>query len=62
MKLFMFMEYVENMKVGRKFIIDYNPTTYVDRIDIESATYVNNFVVHVNFNDGVSREVDFKPF
>jgi hypothetical protein len=31
-------------------------------IEIDNAIYLGNYVINIYFNDGVSKEVDFKPF
>jgi len=33
-----------------------------DLIEVTSATYVGNFAIRVDFSDGASRLVNFKPF
>jgi len=48
-----------------KIITDYSDIFDVDDVDvieIKSASYVGNFVIRVDFNDGISQNVDFKPF
>jgi len=34
----------------------------VEVIEILSATYINDYVIRIDFNDGVNQDVDFKPF
>ena len=34
----------------------------IDIIEILSASYAGNFVICIDFNDGISQNVDFKPF
>ena len=45
-----------------KILTEYANTNEVDVIEIVSAKYVGNFVIHIVFNDGESQFVDFKPF
>ena len=45
-----------------KIITEYTNETNVDVIEIRTATYVGNFVISVDFSDGVSQNIDFKPF
>ena len=45
-----------------RIVTEYNATTLVDVIEIISATYIGDYVIRIDFNDGVSREVNFKPF
>ena len=45
-----------------KIVTEYDETVNVDVIEIESAKYAGNFVIHLDFNDGISQRVDFKPF
>ena len=45
-----------------KIITEYTNTTYVDVIEIRSAVYVGNFMICIDFNDGICQKVDFKPF
>ena len=33
-----------------------------DLIEVTSATYVGNFAIRIDFSDGASRLVSFKPF
>ena len=43
-----------------KIVTEYNDG--LDVIEVKSATYSGNFILQVNFNDGISQNVDFKPF
>ena len=45
-----------------KIVTEYNDATCVEVIEIESATYIGNFVICINFNNGVRQRIDFKPF
>ena len=45
-----------------KIITEYTDATCVEVIEIKSATYAGNFVINIEFNDGISQRVDFKPF
>ena len=45
-----------------KIIREYSDTTKVDVIEINSAIYIGNFVIRINFNDETNQTVDFKPF
>jgi len=47
-----------------KIITEYTDVCHmdVDIIEIQSATYVDNFIIRIDFNDGISQNVDFKPF
>ena len=45
-----------------KITTEYTDTTLSDVIEIKSATYINNFVIRIDFNDMISQFVDFKPF
>ena len=31
-------------------------------MEITSAVYIGNFIIRIDFNDGVSQNIDFKPF
>lgn len=33
-----------------------------ERLKIESATYLSDYVIRIKFNDGEEKLVDFKPF
>ena len=45
-----------------KIMTEYTPATQVDVIEIMSAVYADDFVVHIDFNDGTRQSVDFRPF
>jgi hypothetical protein len=45
-----------------KIVTEYNDVTYADVIEIKSASYRGNFIIHIDFNDGVSQRIDFKHF
>ena len=45
-----------------RVITDYTDTIQVDVIEIISAVYIGNFIIRIDFNDGISQNVDFKPF
>ena len=45
-----------------KIVTEYNPASHVDVIEIKTATYISDYVIRVDFNDGISQEVNFKPF
>lgn len=34
----------------------------IELIEIDNAIYLGNYIIEIYFNDGVSKEVDFKPF
>lgn len=44
-----------------KIVVDYNMDE-VQIIRIDSARYLGDFAVRLQFNDGTDRLVDFKPF
>jgi len=44
-----------------KIVVAY-PDYDTDLIEVTSAKYVGNFAIRINFNDGTSRLVNFKPF
>ena len=41
---------------------EYTPDTQVDVIEIKSAAYTGDFIVHIDFSDGTSQDIDFRPF
>ena len=45
-----------------KIITEYSSTTHVDIIEIKSAVYVGDFVICIDFSDGINQNIDFKPF
>ncbi|MCL1934750.1 MAG: DUF2442 domain-containing protein [Candidatus Azobacteroides sp.] len=45
-----------------KIVTEYTDITHIDVIEIKSATYVGNFVIRIDFTDGVRQYIDFKPF
>jgi hypothetical protein len=45
-----------------KITTEYNDITCDDVIEIKSATYADNFVIRIDFSDGIRQFVDFKPF
>ena len=45
-----------------KIVKEYTNSVDVDVIEIKSAIYVGNHIIRIDFNDNVSRKVDFKPF
>ena len=45
-----------------KIVTEYTSATKKSVIKIESAAYVGNFVVHIDFSDRSSQDVDFGPF
>lgn len=44
-----------------KILVDYNYAEVQD-IKIDSARYLGDFAIRIQFNDGINRLVDFKPF
>ena len=45
-----------------KIVTEYSPTTLVDVMGIKSATYISDYIIRIDFNDGISQDVNFKPF
>ena len=45
-----------------RIMTEYDDNVHVDLIEIKSATYVGNFVIRIDFNDGKIQYVDFKSF
>ena len=45
-----------------KITTEYCDTVIIDTIEIKSANYIGNFVIKIEFNDGVCKNVDFKTF
>jgi len=45
-----------------KITKEYEETDCVDLIEIKTATYIGNFAIRIDFKDGISQCVDFKPF
>jgi len=46
-----------------KIVTEYcDDTSFVDVIEIKAATYISDYVIRIVFNDGVSKNVNFKPF
>ncbi len=46
-----------------RIIVDYKePEAGLDQLRIESAKYLSDFVIRLNFSDGTERLVDFKAF
>jgi hypothetical protein len=41
---------------------EYNETYSTQRIEVQKATYLGNFVIKFSFADGFESKVDFKPF
>ena len=37
-------------------------TTAIDYLEVTKARYVSGYKIHVSFNDGMERIVDFGPF
>jgi hypothetical protein len=44
-----------------KIVVEYSGMP-VELVEVQSAKYVGNFVLHIAFSDRFSRMVDFKPF
>lgn len=44
-----------------KIVVDYN-NIEVQNIKIVTANYLGDYSVHIRFNDGTERFIDFKPF
>ncbi|MDR0581610.1 MAG: DUF2442 domain-containing protein [Prevotellaceae bacterium] len=44
-----------------KIVVEYTNTP-AELLEVQSAEYAGNFVLHVSFSDGFTRMVDFKPF
>jgi hypothetical protein len=44
-----------------KIVVEYTNTP-AELIEVQSAKYTGNFVLHITFSDGCVRLVDFKPF
>ena len=44
-----------------KVLVDYDDTNVLP-LKIESAKYLSNYAVQIQFNDGTERLVDFKSF
>jgi hypothetical protein len=45
-----------------RIVKEYTEDAYFEVIEIKSASYAGNFVIHIGFDDGVNQSVDFKPF
>lgn len=46
-----------------KINVDYTESdSDFNRLKIDSATYLSNFIIRIHFNDGVEKDINFKPF
>jgi len=46
-----------------RIVVDYNEQGLdIDKLKIESAKYLSDYVIRIKFNDGSDKLVDFKPF
>ena len=44
-----------------KIVVDYNDAEIQD-LKIETAKYLGNFIIEINFSDGFTKKIDFKHF
>jgi len=47
-----------------KIVTEYKDTydNDVEIIEVLSASYIDDYVIRIEFNDGINQNVDFKPF
>jgi hypothetical protein len=46
-----------------RIIVDYkDPISKFDNLRIDSAKYLKDYAIRIQFNDGTEKLVDFKPF
>lgn len=46
-----------------RIIVDYkDPISKIDNLRIDSAKYLRDYAIRIQFNDGTEKLVDFKPF